>query len=117
MVELLAQFGMDVPVPPPPVTVDSPLAEYARDATAFAGTARDDELSGLPPHVISLNELDPLRDAALVYYRRLVRAGVPTAGRMVAGTCHGGDLLVAAAMPEVFAATMRDVSGFATSLV
>jgi hypothetical protein len=52
----------------------------------------------------------------LVYYRRLVRAGVPAVGRMVAGTCHGGDLLFPAVMPEVFAASMRDVSGFAKSL-
>jgi acetyl esterase/lipase len=97
-------------------SIYDPTGEYAHDATAFAGMASDDELAGLPPHMISLNELDPLRDEGLVYYRRLVRAGVPTAGRMVAGTCHGGDLLVAAAIPEVFASTMRDVSGFAKSL-
>jgi hypothetical protein len=35
---------------------------------------------------------------------------------MVLGTCHGGDLLLPGAMPEVFAASMRDVSGFAKSL-
>jgi acetyl esterase len=97
-------------------SIYDPTGEYARDATAFAGMANDDELAGLPPHVISVNELDPLRDEGLVYFRRLMRAGVPTAGRIVAGTCHGGDLLVAAVMPEVFASTMRDVSGFATSL-
>jgi acetyl esterase len=97
-------------------SIYDPTGEHARDATAFAGMASDDELAGLPPHVISLNELDPLRDEGLVYYRRLTHAGVPTAGRIVAGTCHGGDLLVAAAMPEVFASTMRDVSGFAKSL-
>lgn len=97
-------------------SIYDPTQEYANDATAFAGMASDRELTGLPPHVISVNELDPLRDEGLAYYRRLVRAGVPTAGRMVAGTCHGGDLLVAGAMPEVFESTMRDVSGFAKSL-
>ena len=66
--------------------------------------------------MISVNELDPLRDEGLEYYRRLVRAGVPAVGRMVAGTCHGGDLLMASVMPEVFEASMRDVSGFAKSL-
>jgi hypothetical protein len=35
---------------------------------------------------------------------------------MVAGTCHGGDLLMATVMPEVFGASIRDVSGFAHSL-
>ena len=93
-----------------------PTKEYARDAAAFAGMATDEEIAGLPPHVISVNELDPLRDEGLEYYRRLVRAGVPAVGRIVAGTCHGGDLLMASVMPEVFEASMRDVSGFAKAL-
>jgi acetyl esterase len=97
-------------------TLYDPTGEYARDAAAFAGMATDGELTGLPPHVISVNELDPLRDEGLEYYRRLVRAGVSAVGRMVAGTCHGGDLLFAGVRPEVFAASMRDVSGFAKSL-
>jgi hypothetical protein len=35
---------------------------------------------------------------------------------VVAGTCHGGDMLMAGVMPEVFEASMRDVSGFAKSV-
>ncbi|MDT5017804.1 MAG: acetyl esterase [Mycobacterium sp.] len=97
-------------------SIYDPTGEYARDATAFAGMATDEELAGLPPHVISVNELDPLRDEGLLYYRRLVRAGVPAVGRMVAGTCHAGDLLLPGHLPDVFAASMRDVSGFAKSL-
>ncbi|WP_396932410.1 alpha/beta hydrolase fold domain-containing protein [Mycolicibacterium sp.] len=93
-----------------------PDKKYADDPTCWAGAASDEDLSGLPPHVISVNELDPLRDEGLLYYRRLLRAGVPTIGRVVAGTCHGGDLLFPATMPEVFAASVRDVSGFARSL-
>jgi acetyl esterase/lipase len=93
-----------------------PTNSYASDATCWASAATDEELTGLPPHVISVNELDPLRDEGLQYYRRLVHAGVPAVGRVVAGTCHGGDLLFAGAMPEVFAASMRDVSGFAKSV-
>jgi len=93
-----------------------PGGAYGDDATCWAAAATDEELSGLPPHVISVNELDPLRDEGLQYYRRLVRAGVPAVGRVVAGTCHGGDLLFGAAMPDVFGATLRDVSGFAYSL-
>ena len=37
-------------------------------------------------------------------------------GRVVVGTCHGGDMLLAGAMPDVFAASLRDISGFAKSL-
>ncbi len=93
-----------------------PDGAHAGDPTCWAGVADDEDLSGLPPHVISVNELDPLRDEGLQYYRRLLRAGVPAVGRMVAGTCHGGDLLFGSAMPEVFGASIRDVSGFAHSL-
>ncbi|MGV0794420.1 alpha/beta hydrolase [Mycolicibacterium sp. XJ1819] len=94
----------------------NPTGSHANDATCWAAVAADVELAGLPPHVISVNELDPLRDEGLQYYRRLVRAGVPAVGRMVAGTCHGGDLMMPHVMPEVFDATVRDVSGFAKSL-
>ncbi|PRC60295.1 alpha/beta hydrolase, partial [Mycobacterium sp. ITM-2017-0098] len=67
----------------------APDGAHSSDAACWAAVASDDELEGLPPHVISVNELDPLRDEGLQYYRRLLRAGVPTVGRVVAGTCHG----------------------------
>ena len=31
-------------------------------------------------------------------------------------TCHAGDMMCAATMPDVYAATVRDISGFAKSL-
>ena len=97
-------------------SIYDPDGAHANDPTCFAGVATDDDLSGLPSHVISVNELDPMRDEGLDYYRRLVRAGVPAVGRVVAGTCHGGDMLFAGAMPDVFAASVRDLSGFAKGL-
>jgi acetyl esterase/lipase len=97
-------------------SVYDPTGENATDATCWAGVATDADLTSLPPHVISVNELDPLRDEGLVYYRRLLRAGVSAVGRVVAGTCHGGDLLGGGAMPDVYAASLRDVSGFAKSV-
>ena len=97
-------------------SIYNPDGSHSHDATCWPLAATDAELSGLPPHIISVNELDPLRDEGLLYYRRLVRAGVPAVGRVVAGTCHGGDLILAGAMSEVYAASMRDVSGFAKSL-
>lgn len=97
-------------------SIYNPDGSHADDATCWAAAATDDELRDLPPHVISVNELDPLRDEGLTYYRRLLRAGVPAVGRVVAGTCHGGDLLCGSDMPDVFQATIRDISGFAKSL-
>lgn len=97
-------------------SIYDPENRNSNDPTCFAAVATDEDLNGLPPHVISVNEVDPLRDEGLDYYRRLVRAGVPAVGRLVAGTCHGGDLIFAGAMPDVFAASVRDLSGFAKSL-
>ena len=78
--------------------------------------ATNADLQGLPPHVISVNELDPLRDEGLSYYRKLQAADVQVYSRTVNGTCHAGDMLVPKALPEVYAATVRDIKGFADSL-
>jgi acetyl esterase/lipase len=96
-------------------SIYNPDKSHWDDPACFAGVATDNDLTDLPPHVISVNELDPMRDEGLDYYRRLLRAGVPAVGRMVAGTCHGGDLLLPAVLPEVFNASVRDLSGFAKS--
>ena len=78
--------------------------------------AADEDLAGLPPHVISVNELDPLRDEGLAYYRKLLRAGVPVHSRTVNGTCHAGDGIFRTALPEAYAATVRAIKGFADAL-
>ena len=83
---------------------------------AWPWHASVDDLRGMPPHMVSVNELDPLRDEGLDYYRKLVQAGVPTYCRTVNGTCHAGDLLMPSVMPEVYAASARDVTMFALTL-
>ncbi len=75
-----------------------------------------EDLEGLPPHVISVNELDPLRDEGLAYFRKLLAAGVSTASRTVNGTVHAGDCIFRDALPEVYLGTIRDINGFANSL-
>ncbi|MGD9704529.1 MAG: alpha/beta hydrolase fold domain-containing protein [Acidimicrobiia bacterium] len=96
--------------------VYDPGGEHAADPLAWPFYATADDLVGLPPHVISVNQLDPLRDEGLDYYRKLLDAGVSAVSRTVNGTCHAGDLIFRAAMPDVFAATVRDIRGFADSL-
>ena len=83
---------------------------------AWPWHASVDDLAGLPPHVISVNELDPLRDEGLDYYRKLAGAGVTVNSRTVNGTCHAADLLMPGAMPEVYAASARDLATFAHTL-
>lgn len=93
-----------------------PGAKHIEDPTCWPLRAAEADLAGLPPHVISVNELDPLRDEGLQYYRRLRRAGVSAIGRVVAGTCHTADIWLPAVIPDVHGASVRDVSGFAHSL-
>jgi acetyl esterase/lipase len=93
-----------------------PTGENATNPLAWPYHATSSDLAGLPPHVISVNELDPLRDEGLAYFRKLLAAGVSAVSRTVNGTCHAGDILFRAAMPEVSLATLHDIKGFVDSL-
>lgn len=68
---------------------------------AWPSFATEDDVRGLPPTFISVNECDPLRDEGVEFYRLLVRAGVTAHCRVVMGTIHG---------TEIFAVTCPDVS-------
>ncbi|MGA8332736.1 MAG: alpha/beta hydrolase [Mycobacterium sp.] len=56
--------------------------------------ARRDQLHELPAAFVSCSDIDPLRDEALDYAMRLLRAGAATELHVVAGTCHGFDSLL-----------------------
>jgi acetyl esterase/lipase len=56
--------------------------------------AAADSLIGIAPALITCSELDPLRDEAVDYALRLMRAGVSTELHVFAGTCHGFDSLL-----------------------
>jgi acetyl esterase/lipase len=61
------------------------------DASPYASASAATDLAGLPPAHITCSEVDPLRDEALDYGRRLVQAGVPTHLVLMPSTCHGYD--------------------------
>jgi acetyl esterase len=56
--------------------------------------ARRDQLRSLPTTFITCSDIDPLRDEALDYAVRLLRARVATELHVFAGTCHGFDSLL-----------------------
>lgn len=59
-----------------------------------------DELAGLPPHLISVNELDAVRDEGIAYYQRLQRARFAASLRTVPRACHSADIIFPAHMPD-----------------
>ena len=76
-------------------------AYEAGNPLAWPGFATEDDVRGLVPVMISVNECDPLRDEGINFYRMLLRAGVPAHCRQVMGTIHGS---------EIFPMTSPDIS-------
>ncbi len=97
----------------PLVRVYDPDGVYSDDPLAWPLAASEEMLAGLPAHVISVNELDPLRDEGLAFYRKLMAAGVSVAARTALGTPHAGDLMMPDVVPEVFAESLGSVCAFA----
>jgi acetyl esterase/lipase len=84
----------------------------ARDPLAWPAFATADEVKGLPPMVISVNECDPLRDEGIVFYRLLLASGVAARCRQVMGTIHGTEIFVICC-PDISRDTASDIANFA----
>jgi acetyl esterase/lipase len=95
------------------VRVYDPNLENSANPLAWPYQATTDELVGLPPHVISVNELDPLRDEGLEFYRKLQASGVSATGRVVLGTNHAGDVGFADVAPDLYFETLNSLVAFA----
>lgn len=78
---------------------------------AWPSFAKEDDVRGLVPTFIIVNECDPLRDEGIEFYRLLLRAGVQAQCRQVMGTSHGGDLM-AVVCPDLSRETAASVARF-----
>lgn len=83
----------------------------ARDPLAWPGFAAEEDVRGLVPTVISVNEFDPLRDEGIAFYRLLLRAGVHARCRQVMGTIHGTEIFVPMC-PDISRATAASIADF-----
>ena len=83
----------------------------AGNPLAWPGFATEDEVRGLPPTVISVNECDPLRDEGIEFYRLLLRAGVPARCRQLMGTIHGTEIF-SIACPDISYETAGSIAQF-----
>lgn len=93
-----------------------PVGVHRKNPLCWPLEASLDDLRALPPHVISVNELDPLRDEGLQFFERLVLAGVEARQRLVRGTCHAGDCNFPNATNDTFWTTISDIVDFVQSL-
>ncbi|MEM7018898.1 MAG: alpha/beta hydrolase [Pseudomonadota bacterium] len=83
----------------------------AGNPLAWPSFASEDDVAGLVPTVINVNECDPLRDEGIEFYRLLLRAGVPARCRQNMGTTHGIEIF-AAACPEISRETANSIAQF-----
>lgn len=82
-----------------------------RNPLAWPGFATEEDVRGLPPTYISVNECDPLRDEGVGFYRLLLKAGVTAYCRQVMGTIHGTEIF-SMSCPEISRDTARSIADF-----
>jgi acetyl esterase len=83
-----------------------------RNPLAWPGFATEDDVRGLVPTFISVNECDPLRDEGINFYRLLLQAGVTARCRQVMGTIHGTEIFPMAC-PDISRDTATSIANFA----
>lgn len=84
----------------------------ARNPLAWPSFATAEDVAGLVPTMISVNECDPLRDEGIEFYRLLLNNGVSATCRQVMGTIHGTEM-VPVMCPEISRETAKSIASFA----
>jgi acetyl esterase len=84
-----------------------------RDPLAWPAFATGEDVKGLPPTVISVNECDPLRDEGVSFYRLLIHSGVRARCRQLMGTVHGTEIFPICC-PDISHSTAADIAYFCT---
>ncbi|KXT05332.1 hypothetical protein AC578_11076 [Pseudocercospora eumusae] len=90
--------------------------EDIRNPLAWPYHASIEDCVGLPPHVLAMDELDPLRDEGMAYHRKLLAAGVEANAQVNLGVVHAAALMFRKLIPESHLKVTRDVAAFVKSL-
>lgn len=90
--------------------------EDRTDPLAWPYFATVKDLRGLPPHVLSMDELDPLRDEGMAYYRKLMAAGVRVTADVNLGVTHAAFLIFRKALPDVHERALERIVAFAKAV-
>mgnify|MGYP002817188310 FL=1 len=93
-----------------------PNGKNEKNPLAWPYHATEQDLHGLPPHFIWTNELDPLRDEGIAFYRKLLGAGVSVSGQTALGTCHAAETIFPDVVPEITSSLAGSIARFAKSL-
>ena len=86
----------------------------AGNPLAWPSFATSDDVAGMVPVVISVNECDPLRDEGIAFYRLLMNSGVTATCRQVMGTIHGTEM-VPIMCPDISRETAQSIVSFAAT--
>jgi acetyl esterase len=89
---------------------------FRNNALAWPLVATTDDLQGLPPHIVVVNELDPLRDEGLEYFRKLLAAGVSANSFTLNGSTHGSEITYVNVIPNISRSVLDQMKAFAHSL-
>ena len=81
----------------------------AEDPLAWPGFASVEDVRGLVPTVVSVNECDPLRDEGVNFYRLLREADVPAICRQVMGSIHATEIFPTVC-PDICKETARSIA-------
>jgi len=83
-----------------------------RNPLAWPYWATEEDLKGLPPVIISLNECDPLFSEGEALHAKLKQAGVASELRVVTGTTHGAEQYLQGLVGDIADATLDSLAAF-----
>jgi acetyl esterase len=81
---------------------------------AWPSFATSEDVEGLPPTVISVNEGDPLLDEGIAFYRLLLASGVSARCRQMMGAPNGIEIFPVVC-PDIARSTAIDIADFVTN--